>query len=82
VRRSLVDWLSDMSLISAGAIAETDGYIGYMEPYATSHRALDEDAAFQEEVRNVARALGKAVKLSRAGHYQDPGKGLTDPNPK
>jgi multimeric flavodoxin WrbA len=82
MRRSLVDWLTDMSLISAGRMAETDGYIGYMKPYATAHEALDEDKAFQHEVLNVARALGNAVKLNRAGHYQEPGNGLTDPNPK
>jgi multimeric flavodoxin WrbA len=82
LRRSLVDWLTDMSLISAGGMAETDGYIGYMEPYATSHEALDKDSDFQEETRNVARALGNAVKLSRGGKYQDPGEGLADPNPK
>jgi len=61
---------------------EIDGYIGYMEPYATSHQALDEDEAFQAEVRNVARALGNAVKLHRIGKYQEPGEGLVDPNPK
>jgi multimeric flavodoxin WrbA len=82
LRRSLVDWLADMSLISAGGMAETDGYIGYMEPYATSHRALDRDDAFQAEVCDVARALGNAVKLARAGKYQNPGEGLVDPNPK
>jgi multimeric flavodoxin WrbA len=82
LRRSLVDWLTDLSLISAGGMAETDGYIGYMEPYATSHQALDKDKAFQEEVLNVARALGKAVMLHRAGKYADPGKGLVDPQPK
>ncbi len=82
LRRSLVDWLTDMSLISAGGKAEIDGYIGYMEPYATSHQALDEDEAFQTEVRNVARALGNAVKLHRIGKYQEPGEGLVDPNPK
>jgi multimeric flavodoxin WrbA len=82
LRRSLVDWLTDMSLISAGAMSEADGYVGYMEPYATSHQALDDDEAFQENVRNVARALGKAVTLHRAGKYQDPGEGLADPNPK
>jgi hypothetical protein len=53
-----------------------------MEPYATSHQALDEDKVFQAEVRNVARALGNAVRLQRAGTYQDPGEGLVDPNPK
>jgi multimeric flavodoxin WrbA len=82
LRRSLVDWLTDMSLISAGGMSEADGYIGYMEPYATSHHALDEDKAFQENVRNVARALGKAVLLHRAGKYEEPGEGLVDPNPK
>jgi multimeric flavodoxin WrbA len=82
LRRSLVDWLTDMSLISAGGMSEADGYIGYMEPYATSHQALDDDEAFQEDVMNVARALGKAVLLHRAGKYQEPGEGLVDPNPK
>jgi multimeric flavodoxin WrbA len=82
LRRSLADWLTDMSLISAGGKAETDGYIGYMEPYATSHQALDQDTAFQDDVKNVARALGNAVRLAMAGKYQDPGRGLVDPNPK
>jgi multimeric flavodoxin WrbA len=40
LRRSLVDWLTDMKLISAGGMAETDGYIGYMKPYARSHEDL------------------------------------------
>jgi multimeric flavodoxin WrbA len=82
LRRSLADWLTDMSLISAGGKAETDGYIGYMGPYATSHQALDQDTAFQDDVKNVARTLGNAVKLAMAGKYQDPGRGLVDPNPK
>src|SRR6201996_5031611 len=82
LRRSLVDWLTDMSLVSAGGMAETDGYIGYMQPYATAHEALDKDKPFQEEVLNVARALGAAVELARAGNLQDPAKGLSDPNPK
>jgi len=71
-----------MHLISAGNFAETDGYVGYMEPYATSHEALDDDAAFQEEVRNVARALGNAVRLDLAGKLANPGRGLVDPKPK
>jgi hypothetical protein len=33
-------------------------------------------------VCNVARALGNAVKLHDAGKYDNPGKGLVDPNPK
>ena len=71
-----------MSLVSAGGMGEADGYIGYMEPYATAHRALDQDPAFQEQVRNVARALGNAIKLSRAGKLQNPGERLVEPNPK
>jgi spore maturation protein CgeB len=34
--------------------APEDRYIGYYEPYATSHDALDRDQDVQEEVRNVA----------------------------
>ena len=82
VRRALSDWLTDMQLISAGRFAELDGYVGYMEPYATSHHALDEDDEFQEEVVNAARALGNAVHLARSGRLQEPGAGLQDPNPK
>jgi hypothetical protein len=40
LRRSLVDWPMDMKLISAGGMAETDGYIGYMKLYARSHEDL------------------------------------------
>jgi multimeric flavodoxin WrbA len=82
LRRSLSDWLTDMSLISAGRFAEADGYIAYMEPYATSHEALDKDEAFRREIENAARALGHAVRLARAGKLDDPGRGLADPNPK
>jgi hypothetical protein len=74
LRRALTDWLTDMALVSAGGMAETDGYIGYMRP-STSHAALDENTAFQEEVRNVARALGRAVILAREGRFEQPGTG-------
>ncbi len=46
-----------MQLVPAGVPAELDRYIGYWEPYATSHEALDKDQAVQEEVRNAARTL-------------------------
>jgi multimeric flavodoxin WrbA len=82
LRRSLSDWLTDMALISAGRTAEAEGYVGYMEPYATSHEALDEDRGFQEEVRNAAHALGNAVKLARAGKLENPAAGLVQPDPK
>ena len=57
VRRSLADWLSFMELIPAGTKAEIDRYIGYWQPYATSHEALDEDRNIQQEVENAARTL-------------------------
>jgi multimeric flavodoxin WrbA len=82
VRRSIADWLTDMSLVQASRTAELDGYVGYMEPYATSHEALDKDEDFQEATRNAARALACAVKLSRAGKYRRPDDELHDPNPK
>jgi multimeric flavodoxin WrbA len=81
-RRFLADWLTDMDMISAGGMAEADGYIGYMKPYATSHQDFDDDKAFQEQARNVARALGAAIDLARTGHMENPGKGLRDPQPK
>jgi hypothetical protein len=71
-----------MRLISAGSMAECDGYVGYMKPYATSHEDLDSDTAFQERVRNAARALGAAVKLARTGRLDNPAEGLGDPVPK
>jgi multimeric flavodoxin WrbA len=80
LRRSLCDWLTDMELIPAGAML--DRYIGYYEPYATSHDALDRDVALQQEVRNAALALVQAVTLARSGRLARPGEGLHDPRPK
>ena len=82
LRRSLSDWLADMGLLSAGHEATIDRYVGYYEPYAENHQALDADRAFQEETRNAARALIKAVKLMRAGKLPQPSAGLPDPRPK
>ena len=82
LRRSLSDWLTDMQLVPAAASAVFDRYVGYYEPYATSHEALDRDTAFQQEVRNAARALSEAVKLARAGKLPQPDRDLRDPRPK
>ena len=82
VRRALTDWLLDMQLVQAGNHATLDRYIGYMEPYATSHEALDRDEDVQEELRNVARALVDAVRLARDGQHVNPGDALEDPRPK
>jgi hypothetical protein len=82
VRRSLADWLSAMRLVSAGTLAEVDRYIGYWQPYATSHEALDGDQAIQEEVRNAARTLIEAAQESRAGRQVSAGRRLHEPRRK
>jgi hypothetical protein len=78
LRRSLSDWLTDMKLISAGSLAELDGYIGYEEPYALSHKALDEDTAFQQDVRNAATTLARAIKLQAEGKFAQADEGLKE----
>jgi multimeric flavodoxin WrbA len=82
VRRSLTDWLDWMGLIDAGAKAKLDRFIGYYEPYANSHDALDADKNLLAEVRNVASAVANAVKSLRAGTLSQPGKNLKPPRPK
>jgi hypothetical protein len=71
-----------MKLIGAGSAAEVDGYVGYYEPYATSHEALDKDESFQQEVRNAALALAEAVSAQREGRLIEPGSTLPEPRPK
>ena len=82
VRRIVHDWLASMEMTPVGAIAELDRYIGYWEPYATNHEALDKDTAIQEEVRNCARALIEAVRMDRAGAFLRPGAKLRPPREK
>lgn len=81
LRRSLADWLSDMNLSQAGHSAVLDRYIGYYEPYATSHEALDCDESVQEEVRNVARSVARHMRALRSG-YKEPDDALREPRPK
>jgi len=81
-RRSLTDWLDWMGLIDAGVQAKLDRFIGYYEPYATSHDTLDADKAVQAEVRNVASAVAHAVMSLRAGTLSQPDKNLKRPRPK
>jgi hypothetical protein len=40
-----------MGLVRAGGKSALDRYIGYYEPHATSHDALDGDEAVQGETR-------------------------------
>jgi multimeric flavodoxin WrbA len=82
VRRSLADWLRFMHLVPAGVPAELDRYIGYWEPYATSHEALDRDQAIQDEVRNAARTLLEAVQARRGGRLVSAGNALEQPRQK
>ena len=81
-RRALCDWLDWMGLIDAGPLSHLDRFIGYYEPYATSHASLDSDSGVQEEVRNVARAVAHAVGELRNGTMSHPDRGLKRPRPK
>jgi multimeric flavodoxin WrbA len=81
LRRNLHDWLTDMELVPAGAAAVFDRYIGYYEPYATSHEALDRDTSFMAEAKNAAQTLMDAVTEMRKGR-QPPGDDLESPRPK
>ncbi|HEV7557552.1 MAG TPA: flavodoxin family protein [Kofleriaceae bacterium] len=79
LRRDLTDWLVEMELEPAGPRALIDRYIGYYEPYATSHDELDDSPLF-EEARNAMRALVQRVDQLR----REPIAGcqLEDPRPK
>jgi multimeric flavodoxin WrbA len=82
LRDSLTNWLTDMELIEAGKLSQLGAYLGYMQPYATSHDDLDRDTDFQEEVRNAARALAAAVEQLRRGEIRPPDAGLRQPREK
>ena len=79
VRRSLADWLTSMGL---HGVCGLDRYIGYWQPYALSHEALDADIAIQEEVRNTARTLIEGVRAMRSGKLAAPGAQLEAPRRK
>jgi len=80
-RRALCDWLDWMGLMECGAMSRLDRFIGYYEPYATSHASLDVDTAMQEEVANAARAVARGVAAIRAGRVE-PDAGLRAPRAK
>jgi multimeric flavodoxin WrbA len=82
VRRNLADWLDWMGLIDAGQQSALDRYVGYYESYAESHDVLDRDEKFQQEVRNVARAVAAAVGELRAGRLSVPDAGIRPARPK
>ncbi|MBC7396908.1 MAG: flavodoxin family protein, partial [Bdellovibrionales bacterium] len=62
VKLSICSWLKDSGLISAGNQAEIDRYIGYYEPYAISHDALDHADEIFKEVDNAACLLANSAQ--------------------
>ena len=82
VKNALCDWLEWMGLVRAGASGAVDRYIGYYEPYATSHDAFDADEAVQAETRNAALSLVARVRQIRSGRYEPPDAQLTAPRKK
>jgi multimeric flavodoxin WrbA len=82
VKNALCNWLEWMGLVRAGYAAAIDRYIGYYEPYATSHDALDRDEAVQAETHNAALALLERVRQIRLGRYESPDAGLEAPRKK
>jgi len=82
VRTALCDWLTTMGLIQAGKSGALGRYVGYMQPYATSHDELDRDTALQEEVRNAARSLVETVRQIRRGKLRQPDARLPAPREK
>lgn len=82
LRRMLTDWLSDMEMIPAGPTALIDTWIGWYQPYATSHDDLDKDQDLFAEVGNAALALANMVKQIRSGQYRAPDEDLRDPREK
>jgi multimeric flavodoxin WrbA len=82
VRHALCDWLDWMGLIDAGPQSRLDRFIGYYEPYATSHDALDEDSGVQQEVRNAALAVAQAIGELHSGTLKQADRGLAPPRQK
>lgn len=81
-RRALTDWLDWMGLVDSGSLSRIDRFIGYYESYAQSHEVLDRDTAIQHDVRNVARAVAKAVEELRHGRLSRPDADLKTARPK
>jgi multimeric flavodoxin WrbA len=82
VRRALHDWLLWMRLVPAGPASQLGRYVGYYQPYATSHDELDQDAALQQEVRNAAESLLETVRRLRRGECGPSEADVREPRPK
>jgi hypothetical protein len=59
-----------------------DTFIGYYEPYATSHADLDADPDVFAEVRNAAQSLMEMIRMIRSGEYKAPDRDLEEPRQK
>ena len=79
---ALTNWLEDIGLVRAGKHAVLERFIGYLEPYATSHGALDRDEALRAEVSNLAKTVIEAIVAMRSGRLVQPGIVLEEPRPK
>lgn len=82
LKTALTNWFESMYLVPAGTLPSLARYIGYMEPYATSHQALDKDDAIRKEVENAAEALFHTVVDKRKGLLKSYQLELDDPRPK
>ena len=82
LRRTLVDWMTDLGMVQAGPLAAVDTFIGWYEPYATSHEHLDADAATFTQVEQAAVSLGNLVAQLRSGTFTPPNQGLHGPRQK
>ncbi len=82
LRRMLVDWLTDIGLVQAGPLAAIDSFIGWYEPYATSHADLDRDRPLFTQVEQAAISLSRMVKQLRSGTYHAPDAGMRSPRQK
>ena len=82
MQSNLSNWLDTIGLVSAGQMSILGRYIGYLNPYATSHDDLDGDMAVMKETSNVAHAVCRAVSDLRAGCRSQPDAALTNPRPK
>ncbi len=82
LKENLTAWLNEMELIPAGHKADLGRMIGYLEPYALNHEALDQDKDLLLEVKNAAMNLGLAVMAKRSCKLESFTPQLLDPRPK
>lgn len=74
--------MTDLGLVQAGPLAAVDTWIGWYQPYATSHDDLDKDEAIFEQVQLAALSLSRLVMQMRSGAYRPPDEGLHGPRQK